>query len=372
MKTLRAAGTALLAVAGIADLAGCNQIGPTGIRTARTDFNSAIQYTGKQQLLLNMLRLSKDDPPLFLDITQVTDGMKLALTGTGNYGYGLPTSKSPGGNYGLGGTAEYDQTPTITYVPVSGDNLAKTLMSPVSVDGIVAMYNSGWPIGILMSVVVNRFGDTLVNDPLHPDVRTDFFAMLTDLENLQNAGALQLTVVKAELNDDKDKTPKGPDSLGVRIVRMGHSTDAAFDHLIDILKSHGFAGVEASRQKNVLSLLLNEKGDAKAGSDTIAVAIKTRSFVGALQYVMLLQQCPLSGPSVPTLKPAITFEKSIAPKFDVYVDCWYQGSYFYIPNDPGPSAADSRRTFTLLSQLMALQGGTLQNTGVLLTIPAHP
>ena len=57
-----------LPLAGLATLAlsGCTSIGARGLELSRTSFNTAIQQTDAEQLLLNIVRQRYSDPVMFL------------------------------------------------------------------------------------------------------------------------------------------------------------------------------------------------------------------------------------------------------------------------------------------------------------------
>ena len=55
-----------------AAIAGCSVVGPASVRTGRADYNTAIQQTNAEQLLLNLVRLRYRDVPYFLEVASVS------------------------------------------------------------------------------------------------------------------------------------------------------------------------------------------------------------------------------------------------------------------------------------------------------------
>jgi hypothetical protein len=53
-------------------IAGCETLGPKAIKAGRTDYNSAINKTDVEQLLLNVVRMCANDRPYFLEIASIT------------------------------------------------------------------------------------------------------------------------------------------------------------------------------------------------------------------------------------------------------------------------------------------------------------
>jgi hypothetical protein len=56
-------------------LSGCVSMGPRGLELSRTEFNSAIQRTDGEQLLLNIVRQRYNDPVMFLEVASVSSSI---------------------------------------------------------------------------------------------------------------------------------------------------------------------------------------------------------------------------------------------------------------------------------------------------------
>ena len=127
-------------------LAGCHQPGPLSIVTDRPDYNDVIQDTSKQQLFMNVLRVKFNETPLFMDVSEVDAGVTLtgALMG-GPGGLGAPW-RAMGVASSATGTLTFTQSPTIRYSPLQGQALVAQLSTPIAVDSIVALIDSGWAI----------------------------------------------------------------------------------------------------------------------------------------------------------------------------------------------------------------------------------
>ena len=57
---------------------GCLNLGPSTIRKNRNSYNSIIQKTNDEQLLLNLVRLKYHDTPFFMEIANVTSQHKFS------------------------------------------------------------------------------------------------------------------------------------------------------------------------------------------------------------------------------------------------------------------------------------------------------
>src|SRR5512135_777684 len=88
----------------------------------------AVRYTNDEQLLLNIVRLRYADSPVFIDLPNITSQFEVA--GRGNYsgGYG---NQFPG-RTSLGyGEMSLRDTPTLSYHPREGREIAKSLLTPL-------------------------------------------------------------------------------------------------------------------------------------------------------------------------------------------------------------------------------------------------
>jgi len=136
-------------------------------------------------MLLNMVMLRYMDPPMFLDVQQVVQqytregsGSIFAPGWTGNSSIAPAASAS----------GRWAESPTITYVPVSGEKFTKSLLLPELPVDLFSLVESGWPIDPVFEVGVRA-----VNG-LHAGSRTemlrrtgdaDFYRVLSMLRELQ-------------------------------------------------------------------------------------------------------------------------------------------------------------------------------------------
>lgn len=80
-------------------------------------------------MLLNMVKLRYLDPPTLLDVQQVVQQYTLEGSGTiWGPGWGGETTIEAGAN----ASARWAESPTITYLPLSGEKFTKSLLQPVA------------------------------------------------------------------------------------------------------------------------------------------------------------------------------------------------------------------------------------------------
>ena len=106
--------------------AGCTSIGPGTVARDRFDYSTAISDSWKRQILLNIVKVRYVDPPIFVDVGQIVSGYTL------EYGASAGGTLTSGADaVTLGGAAKYTDRPTITYVPLTGHQFQRALMTPL-------------------------------------------------------------------------------------------------------------------------------------------------------------------------------------------------------------------------------------------------
>jgi hypothetical protein len=177
-------------------LVGCTGVGPKTITHDRFDYTSSISDSWKDQMLLNMVKMRYGDVPVFLDVSSVISQYQIA----GAINLGATINNNPwSSSQTIGGIGSYADRPTITYMPLSGEKFARSLMKPIPPPAILSLIQGGYPIDLVLRVCVhsvngisNRFGGAARARPADPE----FYPLLERLRRIQNSGAIGMRVQK--------------------------------------------------------------------------------------------------------------------------------------------------------------------------------
>ena len=149
-------------------LTGCqSSFGPQSINNTHAPYNQAIADTANQQMLLNLVRLKYRDEMFFLKVGSVTSTftMKSNIGADFVKNLGLTSYSSLAKDLispALG--MSYSDIPTISYLPLQGEDFFKSVLSPISLDTLLVMIQSGWNIDRVFNLCVERVND-LYNSP---------------------------------------------------------------------------------------------------------------------------------------------------------------------------------------------------------------
>ena len=144
-----------------AALPGCQStFGPQALARTHPAYNEAIITSINEQMLQNLVRMRYRDVTFFLEIASVTTSLSLgANVGVNtdvNFGNGDTLSPSAG--------IAYSDKPTISYTPLQGEDLLKSILSPLQLEAILVLTQSGWNISRVFGLCFERINN-LYNAP---------------------------------------------------------------------------------------------------------------------------------------------------------------------------------------------------------------
>jgi len=177
-------------------LSGCAHIGPPTVAVDRFDYSSAIADSWKQQTLLNIVKLRYMDLPVFVDVASIVSGYSLQ-TGV-NVNGTVSSDRAVQGNFAsVGGQAIYTDRPTITFVPMTGENFLRGLITPIDPKNVFFLLQSGYAADFILGMAVeslNGVRNRSTAGGIVRDADPDFVRALQLLRDVQTAGAFGMRV----------------------------------------------------------------------------------------------------------------------------------------------------------------------------------
>ena len=158
----------------------CKSVGPKTLPADQFDFNSSISEASNEQLLMNLIRLRYNEPPVFLKVSSVINQYTRAAGVEASAG--LNNAVPTGANSAVaGGTLAWSNTPTITYIPISGREFSSNLLVPLPPGTLFGMIQAGWPIDLVLDITtfsINGIRDDVARPSARRDADPKFFELL--------------------------------------------------------------------------------------------------------------------------------------------------------------------------------------------------
>jgi hypothetical protein len=338
-------------------LLGCAGIGPTRLRSDQLQYARAISEAQKRQILFNIVRIRYGDAPTFLLVNQVISSYTLEQAA--ELGLNLYPN-AHGGNYatGLGGLTFTDH-PTITFAPLSGEQLARAALRPLSPADLLPVAQGALPIDVLFRLAVQSIGpleNAVVLDGRERAGDPEFYELLADMRRLQVQGLLTVRFVSR----------KDGNHVFLGIADGGDPESRA----------------AAARVRQLLGMTSGETEAevvyGRLASSPDQIAVLTRSITAILAQVSAEIEVPpediAAGRTISAfplsrlgLNPIVRvhYGRTAPPNNDAAVK--YGEVWFWIDDDD----FNSKVAYTVLGFLIALAQGTPAGQAPILTIPAR-
>ncbi len=338
----------------------------------RTSYNTILQMTNSEQMLLNLIRLRYYDAPFFLDVTTITT--QYTFKGSASSTLPIP-GFSKANPFLLGGELSWADQPTIQYAPLEGQDFAKQLLTPIDLRTIQQLILSGWDIELVLRLVVQGFNDYL-NYPEASEAVPDFeeryqkfFEVARLLRNFQRRSELKVGVRKLCKKKDPIEEENAEDSKQILQIAFPKGSQdaeklAQFFPENQVINDHYVANIE---------LGFTSKGK---------IGVIPRSVLSCMYYLSLGIEVPENDISMgkacttkgiggeifdwqDVLHELITIHSSKYYPANAYVVTKYKDCWFYIDD----CDFHSKKTFLLLLQLYNLKSQEPKTLPPLLTLP---
>ena len=120
-----------LLVVGALGVCGCAVVGPQSITAGRGVYTEVINRTEDEQILNGLVRLRYDETFGMISVASVTASLRFRAQAATNIGIG-DSDNYAGNLVPLSAGVAYEENPTISYVPLSGEDFMRQMLSPVS------------------------------------------------------------------------------------------------------------------------------------------------------------------------------------------------------------------------------------------------
>lgn len=147
----------VIAIGGLSlfGIQGCSILGPRTLSQGRPAYNDAIVATNSEQELAMIVRMRYGLATSQLAVSSLTANVRFAASLGVQAGFGADENFA-GNLIPFSGGVTYDENPTISYVPVQGEEHIRRLMSPIPLALLVPLLNSGAETAQLLTLLVSR------------------------------------------------------------------------------------------------------------------------------------------------------------------------------------------------------------------------
>ena len=311
-------------------------------------------------MLLNLVRLRYGDPPYFLEASALNTQFLIAPSAEASSIFDFNGNNS----YGLSGRLAYEETPTVTYVPLRGQEFVRQVLSRVTLDTILLLDASGWSTARVLRLCVERMNNldnaARASGPTPADAPSveNFLKAIAIFAAMEKSGDLLI------YREEKRKARK----IFVRF-KSDIKNQKEFSVLSELL------GLNPTT--DTFELTFNQ-----VTSNDTTINFQTRSFMGVMYFLAQAVKVPSTdidaGLVMVTRKSSgevfdweevteqlMNIDSSPSEPENAAVAVNYRGSWFYIADGDLPS----KSTFALLGQLYALQSDADDKGAPILTLP---
>jgi hypothetical protein len=302
-------------------MTGCGIVGPNSISSGRQQYAEAINATNDQQTLNMILAIRYDETFSLMTVASVTANFR--ISGSLNAEFPIGSEDNYRENLvPLSAGFAYEENPTISYLPMQGEQFIKQLLSPLPID-LVALLQMGTsdPELITLSLINDING---IRNPafLYPGVERDpRFERLVELITLLSRAG--------ELGWVTDEGPQG----GLSLVIFNYATD----YLDEVTELAELLGLSADPSTGLDIVLPARLQVGRGQGDSLRV--QTRSAVECLRIAAAAVDVPakhledgIVGEPVPlgSVGRFLRIRSSAKPPKNALVAVQRHGFWFYI------------------------------------------
>jgi hypothetical protein len=252
-----------LLIAGVLGLCGCATIGPQSITAGRGVYTEVINSTEDEQILNVLVRQRYDETFGMISVVSITANLQFSARAEANIGIGDSDNYS-GNLVPLAAGVGYEENPTISYMPLSGEDFMRRMLSPVLLHEWILLGNNSKHPGQVLALAAHRVNG--LRNPLFDEAPpSPAFARFVELfDRLRRAGVLD-TVHVSETGSE-----------GNYFLDFHDYEDAHGDIVREFL---GLIGIEVKLDGSAILLPIREA----LGRSVSAINLQTRSAYDVLR-----------------------------------------------------------------------------------------
>jgi hypothetical protein len=136
-------------------LGSCTHVSPLRMEQDRFHYANALGDAREVQALLNIVKIRYADFPTFLDLTQVVTNYEMTdqLVSGGAVPINIAEGETKSANASAIYTTSVVESPSMIYRPISGPALVSKMLAPSSIEVVLGLVQTGWPIDSLMTAL---------------------------------------------------------------------------------------------------------------------------------------------------------------------------------------------------------------------------
>jgi hypothetical protein len=343
----------VLFVVVVLGLCGCAVVGPQSISAGRGVYTETINRTEDEQILNMLVRLRYDETFGMMSVASVTANLRFRAQAATNIGIG-DSDDYAGNLVPLSAGVAYEENPTISYVPLSGEDFTRRMLAPVSVDEWLLLGSGVRHPGEVFALAVRRVNG-LRNSLLEEESPSPAFARVVELyDRLRLADVLDNVAYPG-----KESEPGYFWDI--------HDYEAM--HGDSVRELLGLIGIKIKPDGSPIILPLREA----VGSSTSAVHLKLRSAFDVLRLLGAGIEIPPAHLEAGIVEPRtaamnlITIRSAVQRPENATVRIRFRDHWFYID----ATDTQSKRAFLFLQTFIGMRladSGVAQQAPVI-TIP---
>lgn len=337
-------------------LSACTVVGPGSIRSGRMAYNQAITETNAQQMLMVAVHNRYEESHQLLNVASVTANVRITSKAQVEAGFGN-SDNFDGNLVPFSGGFIYEENPTISYQPVTGEAYLRQLASPV-------------PLPLFAQLVQRMPNPEFVYDMLLTRMNDIYNAAFLYDQQQDDPRFQRLVELMTGLTHDRTlhwvSTADDSDALSIMLQTPG-GANAQAKELLQLLGQESF-DKQAPRHVIPVSVGLGNAGDG-------SIAMSTRSLWELVELFSAAVQIPEDAATMAASFPRLgKTGRSIAVRYSAerpdqaYVMVQYRDGWYYI--DAHDQA--TKRYFKMLGNLWsAAISESLDDTSAspVLTVP---